>query len=106
MKIARARTQINGDGLQKNPDEEENKLNENNEIDNAPPSLGNISVKSASDIRRLLVGIINQLRKQNFDVQNARAQIYAAHELREVFAHIDLEERIRKLEEKENYGGM
>jgi hypothetical protein len=73
--------------------------------DDFPASTGNISIKTAMDIRRLLVSVINQLRQKQIGVQRARAIIYASHELLAVFAQVDLEERIRKLEELSGYGG-
>lgn len=110
---------IQRDRPQEKQDEKDEKSNDNGGIAGTPPlskpiaddsddfpaSTGNISVKSAMDVRRLLVGIINQLRRREIGVQRARAIIYASHELLNVFAQVDLEQRIQKLEELTQYGG-
>lgn len=91
------------DGPQENKDEKTGKDKDTGGIVKTPP--GNISIKAASDVRRLLVSIINQLRRKEIDVPSARTIIYASHELLAVFSQVDLEERIRKLEELSGYGG-
>ena len=96
---------IKRDGSQKNSAKKEEKPNDNDSVDGTPPTPGNISIKSATDLRRLLVGVINQLRQKSVDVPTARTIIYASHELLAVFAQVDLEDRIRKLEELSGYGG-
>lgn len=110
---------INRNAPQKKMIGKDENSNDNDEIDDAPPvsksiaddsddfpaATGSISVKSAMDVRRLLVSIINQLRLKQVGVQRARAIIYAAHELLAVFAQVDLEARILKLEDRNGYGG-
>jgi hypothetical protein len=98
MKIVR-------DEPQENLDEKDEKPNDNGGIAGTPPLPGNISIKSAMDIRRLLVSVINQLRQKSIDIPTAKAIIYASHELLAIFAQVDLEERIQKLESLTGYGG-
>ena len=87
----------------KKKDKKAEKGKDNDEIDVTPPYR--INIKTATDIRRLLVSIINQLRGKSIDTQRARAIIYAGSVLLSVFSQVDLESRVKELEELAGYGG-
>lgn len=71
-----------------------------------PPPTHRVSLKTSSDVRRLLSGTINDLRQQRVDPMVAGKIIYAASILMSVFEAQLIEKDIKELMEvaRERYG--
>ncbi|MBA4390416.1 MAG: hypothetical protein C0399_05715 [Syntrophus sp. (in: bacteria)] len=58
-----------------------------------------IYLKSAEDVRRLLSTLVNEVRRNDVDIQKARTIGYLAGILLDVFTMGSLEDRLKQLEE-------
>ncbi|MCX5832003.1 MAG: hypothetical protein NT140_08970 [Deltaproteobacteria bacterium] len=64
-----------------------------------------ITLKTAEDVRRLLSITLNQIRRQEIDVQIGRAMIYGSQIMLNCFEQCSIEDRLKKLENLTYYGG-
>ena len=70
-----------------------------------PPKNYNIRLKNAEDVRRMISVALNDLRRGNVEVNICRTLIYGGQVLINVFQQVNFEERLARLEARDNYGG-
>jgi uncharacterized protein YpuA (DUF1002 family) len=73
--------------------------NKNVKVDPPEVEVRPIKLKNPEDVRKLLVNIINQLRKGEIAEGRARTLVYSASALLNVIQNVDFDAKIKELQE-------